>query len=51
MNKKTKQLVYPFTYEEWLSHPSTKPKLKWCKEMGAKIDLQRKYGTQQTLNL
>ena len=42
MAKKIKSLVYPFTYEEWLSHPSTKPKLKWCKEMGAKIDLQRK---------
>jgi len=26
-----KPLKYPFTYEQWLKHPSTKPKLKWIK--------------------
>ena len=51
MAKKIKPLVYPFTFEEWKNHSSTKTKLKWCKETGAKIDTQIKYGTQQTLNL
>lgn len=37
-----KPLVYPFTYEEWLAHPSTKPKLKWCKKMGKELDKVRK---------
>lgn len=46
-----KKLTYPFTYEEWLKHPSTKPKLKWYKEQGKKIDALRKYGTQTTLKL
>jgi hypothetical protein len=27
-----KPLIYPFTYKEWLKHPSTKPKLKMIKE-------------------
>lgn len=48
---KLKPLSYPFTYEQWLSHPSTKPKLKWCKKVGAKINSQIKYGVQQTLKL
>ena len=26
-------LKYPFTFEEWLAHPSTKPKLAWCKKI------------------
>jgi hypothetical protein len=47
MSKKTKPLIYPFTFNEWLSHPSTKPKLKWCKQIASEI----KYGTQKTLNL
>lgn len=42
-----KPLKYPFTYEQWLKHPSTKPKLKWCKEVAKEI----KYGKQQTLEL
>lgn len=46
-----KPLVYPFTFEQWLKHPSTKHKLKWCKEVGSKIDEERKYGTQTELNL
>jgi hypothetical protein len=48
---KVKPLVYPYTYEEWLAHQSTKPKLKWCKETGATIDAQKKYGTQLTIKL
>ena len=51
MGKKIKPLVYPFTYEEWLAHPSTKPKLKWCKKIGNEITLLARYGTQQKLNL
>jgi len=46
-----KPLVYPFTYEEWLKHPSTKPKLKWCKEVAKKMENDKKYGTQTTLKL
>ena len=49
--KKVKPLVYPFTFDEWLKHPSTKPKLKWCREKAKEIDLQKKYGTQQILKL
>lgn len=37
-----KPLIYPFTFEQWKAHPSTKPKLKWCKMVGDKIDLERK---------
>lgn len=48
---KIKKLIYPFTFDEWLNHPSTKPKLKWCKEIAQKIELQKKYGIQQTLKL
>lgn len=51
MAKKIKQLVYPFTFEEWINHASTIPKLKWCKKVGAEIDAKRKYGNQQTLQL
>lgn len=45
-----KPLVYPFTYEEWLAHSSTKPKLKWCKKMGKIIDKMRE-SKQLKLNL
>lgn len=48
---RVKKLVYPFTFDEWLNHPSTKPKLKWCKKMGAKIDSMRKGGKQLKLDL
>lgn len=48
---KTKPLVYPFTFEEWKAHPSTKPKLKWCAEIGKKIDEMIKYGKQIKLEL
>ena len=48
---KTKPLIYPFTYEEWLSHPSSKPKIAWCKKVGSKIDKLKKYGFQKNLNL
>ena len=46
-----KKLTYPFSFEEWVNHPSTKQKLKWCKEIGKQIDNQKKYGTQQSLKL
>jgi hypothetical protein len=26
-------LIYPFTFEQWLNHTSTKPKLKLIKEL------------------
>lgn len=48
---KTEPLIYPFTYEEWLSHPNSKPKIAWCKKVGSKIDKLKKYGFQKTLNL
>ena len=48
---KVKPLVYPFTYEQWLSHPNTKPKLKWIKKVCDKIRKDKKYGKQQILNL
>ena len=35
---KMKPLIYPFTYEQWLAHPSTKPKLKWIKEVCKEIN-------------
>lgn len=35
---KVPPLIYPFTFEEWVNHPSTIPKLKWCKKVGAEID-------------
>ncbi len=40
---KTKPLIYPFTYGEWLSHPSSKPKIAWCKKVGSKIDKLKNY--------
>jgi len=46
-----KPLVYPFTFEQWLKHPNTKPKLKWCKKVGDRLDAERKYGTQTELQL
>lgn len=49
--KTSKTLVYPFTFEEWLNHPSTKPKLKWCKEIAQQIYSIRKNGKQLKLNL
>lgn len=51
MGKKIKPLVYPFHFEEWLAHPSTKPKLKWIKSVCDKIRLEEKNGKQLTLNL
>ena len=46
-----KPLIYPFTYEQWLAHPSTKPKIKWCKEVAKKIGDAKKYGQQLIINL
>jgi hypothetical protein len=55
MEKKVKPLVYPFTFEEWKAHPSTKPALAWCKKQGAKKDKEiaerKKFGEQTELNL
>lgn len=48
---KSKPLIYPFTYKEWLKHPSTKPKIAWCKKVGAEINKIKKYGLQKTLDL
>jgi hypothetical protein len=31
-------LTYPFTFEQWLQHKSTKPKLKWIKELAKEIN-------------
>lgn len=46
-----KPLIYPFTFEEWKAHPSTKPKLKFCKEVAKKMDDAKKYGQQLTIGL
>jgi hypothetical protein len=43
---KVKPLTYPFTFEEWVSHPSTKPKLKWIKKVCDEIRLEEKHGKQ-----
>jgi len=48
---KVKPLVYPFTYEEWLAHPSTKPKLKWIKRVCDKMRLEAKNGKQLKIDL
>lgn len=29
------KLQYPFTFEEWLNHKSTIPKIKWIKKVVA----------------
>ena len=49
--KKISPLIYPFTFEQWKSHPSAKSKLKWCKEVGNRIDAERKYGKQLIIKL
>jgi hypothetical protein len=46
---KVKKLKYPFTYDEWLKHPSTKPKLKWIKELWIEIRNDAKHGEQLEL--
>jgi hypothetical protein len=33
-----KPLTYPFTFKQWLKHKSTKPKLKWIKELAKEIN-------------
>jgi hypothetical protein len=43
---KVKPLIYPFTFEEWVNHPSTKPKLKWIKSVCDRIRLESKIGKQ-----
>ena len=46
-----KPLSHPFTYEEWLKHPSTKPKLKWIKKECDERRFERKYGKQLGMKL
>jgi len=41
-----KRLVYPFTFEQWLSHPSTKPKLTWIKKECVEMRNNKKCGVQ-----
>jgi hypothetical protein len=48
---KVPPLIYQFTFEEWVNHPSTKPKLKWCKKVGAEIRKMRLQPKQFKLNL
>jgi len=44
-----KPLKYPFTYKQWLAHPSTKPKLKQIKIDCEKWRNEKKYGKQLDL--
>lgn len=44
-------LKYPFTYEEWLAHPSTKPKLKAIKEDCDRWRIEKKNGEQLELSI
>ena len=37
-----KDLIYPFTFTQWLKHKTTKPKLAWIKQICKEI----KIGTQ-----
>jgi len=46
-----KPLVYPFTFKQWLLHPSTKPKLKQIKKDCDKWRNEEKYGIQTELQL
>ncbi|WP_291392610.1 hypothetical protein [Acinetobacter sp.] len=41
---KVKPLVYPFTFEQWKAHPSTRKALEWCKKTAIELDAIR-YGT------
>jgi hypothetical protein len=42
-------LKYPFSYDEWLAHPSTKPKLKAIKEDCERWRIEKKNGEQLEL--
>lgn len=44
-----KPLIYPFTYEQWLSHPRTKKALKQIKIDCENRRNEKKYGKQETL--
>lgn len=46
-----KPLVYPFSYDEWLAHPSSKPKLKWIKKVCDEIKLEKNHGIQLELTI
>lgn len=48
---KVKPLVYPFIYEEWLAHPSTKPKLELIKKICDEMRHEKKHGKQLQLKL
>lgn len=34
-------LVYPFTFEQWKAHPSTKDALEWCRKTALELDAIR----------
>lgn len=46
-----KPLIYPFTYEQWLNHPKTKPKLNWIKNVCDEMRNNKKYGKQLEMKL
>jgi hypothetical protein len=50
MSKKC-PIVYPFTFEEWLNHPSTKWKLKRINKDCDEMRLNKKYGVQLSMKL
>ena len=43
------KLKYPFTYEQWLAHPSTKTKLKMIKKDCERWRNEKKHGVQTKL--
>jgi hypothetical protein len=46
-----KKLKYPFTFEQWKSHPSNRKVLKQIKKYCDKWRDENKYGTQTELQL
>jgi hypothetical protein len=46
-----KPLKYPYTYKQWLLHPSTKPKLKWIKETCQRWRDEEKFGKQLKIKI
>ena len=46
-----KKLKYPFTFEDWKKHPTTKNKLKWCEKIAKEINNSRKYGEQLIIEI
>jgi hypothetical protein len=46
-----KKLKYPFTFEQWKSHPSNRKVLKQIKKDCDKLRIEKKHGTQTELQL